>query len=131
MKKTFAILFTLVFGLVIISGCATNNTRQGAMLGAGAGTIAAVLANKSPVTSALLILGGTVLGGAIGNEMDEQARQASLQNPSKKVIMVEEEPSNSRTDCRKVTKKEWKNGKLISETTNEVCTGTRSSNTYE
>lgn len=130
MKKTFAILLTLVFGLVILSGCATNNTRQGAMLGAGAGTIAAVIADKSPVTSALLILGGAVLGGAIGNEMDEQARQASLQNPTKKVIMVEEEPT-ARTDCRKVTKKEWKGGKLISETTNEVCTGTRTSNTYE
>jgi len=129
MKKTIAILLTMVFGLVILSGCATNQTRQGAMVGAGAGTIAAVIANKSPVTSALLIMGGALLGGAVGNQMDEQARQASLQNPSNKVIMVEESPSE-RTDCKKVTKKEWKNGKLISETTSEVCTGKKTENSY-
>ena len=127
MKKLIAVL--LVLGLLVISGCATNQTRQGAMLGAGAGTIAAVIANKSPVTSALLIMGGALLGGAIGNSMDEQARQASIQNPSKKVVMIEEEPS-ARTDCRKVTKKEWKNGKMIAETTEEVCTGRKTENTY-
>lgn len=129
MKKLITIFMVMVFGLVILSGCATNQTRQGAMIGAGAGTIAAVIADKSPVTSALLIMGGALLGGAIGNEMDEQARQTSLQNPTKKVIMVEEEPT-AKTNCRKVTKKEWKGGKLISETTNEVCTGTMTTNTY-
>jgi chromate transport protein ChrA len=128
MKKLTAILMVMVLGLVI-SGCATNNTRQGAMMGAGAGTIAAVIANRSPVTSAILIMGGMLLGGAIGNEMDEQAKQASLRHPNKRVLIVEEEPTE-RTDCKKVTTKEWKNGKIIKETTREVCTGKKTSNTY-
>lgn len=129
MKKAIAIL--MVFGLVILSGCASNRTREGAAWGAGAGTIAAVLANRSTATSALLIIGGALLGGAIGNEMDEQerAKQASIQHPNKKVLLVEEE-STERTDCKKVTTKEWKNGKMIKETTREICTGKKTSNTY-
>lgn len=131
MKRAIAILMVMVFGLVILSGCASNRTREGAAWGAGAGTIAAVLANRSTATSALLIIGGALLGGAIGNEMDEQerAKQASIQHPNKKVLLVEEEPTE-RTDCKKVTTKEWKNGKMIKETTREVCTGKKTSNTY-
>jgi chromate transport protein ChrA len=128
MKK---LVIILSLSLILLIGCATNNTRQGAMLGAGAGTIAAVLADKSPATSALFILGGALLGGAIGNEMDEQerARQVSIQNPTKKIVMVEEEDTQ-RTDCKKVTTREWKNGKLLSETTQEVCTGKKTTSTY-
>ena len=129
MKRAIAIF--LVMGLIFISGCANNYTRQGAMMGAGAGTIAAVLADTSSPTSAILILGGALLGGAIGNEMDEQerARQASLQHTNKKVLLVEEEPTE-RTDCKKVTTTEWKNGNKIAEYTKEVCTGRKTSNTY-
>lgn len=121
MKKLIAIIMVMVFGLVILSGCATNRTREGAAWGAGAGTIAAVLLDKSTATSALLILGGALLGGAIGNEMDEQerARQVSMQNPNKKVLLVAEEPSNERTDCKKVTTTTWKNGKQIKTETKE------------
>ena len=121
----------IFFLLTMFGGCATNNTRQGAMMGAGAGTIAAVLANKSTATSALLILGGTVLGGLIGNQVDEQekARQLSIENPNNKIVMIEQEDTE-RTDCKKVTNREWKNGKLISETTQEVCTGKKKTNTY-
>lgn len=131
MKKLTAILMVMVFGLVILSGCATNNTRQGAALGAGAGTIAAVLANRSTATSALLIIGGALLGGAIGNEMDEQerAKQTSMQHPNKKVLLVEEE-STERTDCKKVTTTTWKNGKQMKTETREVCTGKKTTSTY-
>lgn len=129
--RAIAIIMVMVFGLVILSGCATNRTREGAAWGAGAGTIAAVLLDKSTATSALLILGGALLGGAIGNEMDEQerARQASMQHPNKKVLLVEES-ATERTDCKKVTTTTWKNGKQIKTETREVCTGKKTTNTY-
>ena len=129
--KKISLIMIIFFLLTMFGGCATNNTRQGAMMGAGAGTIAAVLANKSTATSALLILGGTVLGGLIGNQVDEQekARQLSIENPNNKIVMIEQEDTE-RTDCKKVTNREWKNGKLISETTQEVCTGKKKTNTY-
>jgi chromate transport protein ChrA len=132
MKKLIAIAIIGMFLLTTV-GCATNRTMQGAGVGAGAGTIASVIAGKSGKTSALLIMGGALLGGLIGNTLDQQAQQASMQpeNRNKSVIVVEEEPSNARTNCNKVTKKTWKNGSLISETTEEVCRGERQSNIYE
>ena len=132
MKKSICIL---IIGLFLIMGCASN-TMKGAGAGAGAGTIASVIAGKSGSTAALLIMGGALLGGAIGNvmdQMDEQAKTMSLQseNQNKTIMVVEEEPINSKTKCSKVTKRKWKNGKMISETIEEICTGNRKSNVYE
>ena len=129
MKKLTCLIIISMF---LIAGCASNAGR-GAGIGAGAGTIASVIAGKSGATAALLIMGGALLGGAIGTVMDEQAKAASLQpeNRGKQVMIIEESPINASTNCRKVTKKVWKDGNRISETTEEVCTGTRTSNSYE
>ncbi len=128
MKKITCIL---IIGLFLVMGCATN-TMRGAGWGAGAGTIASVISGKSGSTAALLIMGGALLGGAIGNVMDEQARQTSLQsgNRGKTVMVVEEEPIAS-TKCSKVTKRRWKDGEMIGETIEEICTGNRKSSSYE
>lgn len=129
MKKIIAILIVLSF--IMVTGCA-NYTQRGAGVGAGAGTIASVIAGKSGKTSALLILGGALLGGVIGNSMDEQEKRAmatSRNNPNKKVMLVEESPSE-KTNCRKVSTKTWKDGKLISEETREECTGKKTTHTY-
>ena len=127
MKKLIVILLISLFVL----SCAANSTQRGAMTGAGAGTIASVIAGKDGSTAALLILGGALLGGAIGNIMDEQARQTSLQsqNRNKTVMVVEEEPT-AKTNCTKVTKRKWKNGNMIGETVEEVCEGRKSSTVY-
>ena len=129
MKKIIIILIIGAF-LTVTFGCATH-TQRGAGIGAGAGTIASVIAGKKGSTAALLIMGGALLGGAIGSVMDEQARQASMQsqNYNKTVMVVEEEPS-SKTDCTKVTKRRWKNGKMIGETIEEICEGRKSSTIY-
>ena len=129
MKKLICLVVVSVF---LFAGCATH-TGQGAGVGAGAGTIASVIAGKSGTTAALLIMGGALLGGAIGASMDAQARNASLQseNRNKTIMVVEEEPTNASTNCSKVTTKKWKNGEVISEVTEEKCRGERKSNTYE
>jgi hypothetical protein len=129
MKKLLCLLIVVVFLAV---GCATN-TGRGAGLGAGAGTIASVIAGKSGSTAALLIMGGALLGGAIGQVLDVQAQQASIQpeNRGKTVMVVEENPDESQgTNCSKITKRSWKDGKLISETVEESCTGRKTTTTY-
>jgi len=130
MKKLIVIAIALMFLTV---GCATNRTMGGAGVGAGAGTIASVIAGKSGSTAALLIMGGALLGGVIGNTMDQQAQTMSQQpeNRGKSIVVVEESPTNASTQCRKVTKKTYKDGNRVSETTEEVCTGNRTSNVYE
>lgn len=131
MKKILCLLIIICF--LAVTGCATNRTMQGAGVGAGAGGIASVIAGKSGSTAALLIMGGALLGGLIGNTMDEQAKQASMQpeNRGKTVMIVEEHPNEGSTNCHKVTKKRWKDGNKLSETTEEVCRGKRKSNVYE
>lgn len=130
MKKLIIIAIIAMFLTV---GCATNRTMTGAGVGAGAGGIASVIAGKSGSTAALLIMGGALLGGLIGNTMDQQAQAMSQapENRGKSIVVVEEGPTNAQTKCRKVTKKTWKDGNRVNETTEEVCTGNRTSNVYE
>ena len=139
MKKLIVIAMIAMFLTV---GCATNRTMTGAGIGAGIGTIASVIAGKSGSTAALLIMGGALGGGLIGNTLDEQAKNASMQpqNRGKSVMVIEDGPTYAKsggntgsasTQCRKVTKKTWKDGNRVSETTEEVCTGNRTSNVYE
>lgn len=129
MKKSICILMIISF--LALTGCASNTMRGGA-LGAGAGGIASIIAGKSGSTAALLIMGGALLGGLVGNAMDEQAKAVSLQpqNRGKTVMVVEEHPNTGSTNCHKVTKRHWKNGKMTHETTEEVCTGNKQTQTY-
>jgi len=130
--KTKKLICIVTISLFLFIGCASN-TQRGAGIGAGAGTIASVIAGKDGTTAALLIMGGALLGGLIGNTIDEQAKSASLQpeNRNKTIMVVEEEPNKASTNCSKVTTKKWKNGNLISEVTEENCRGERKSNIYE
>jgi len=127
MKKLICLL---IIGVFLLVGCASH-TGRGAGIGAGAGTIASVIAGKSGSTAALLIMGGALLGGAVGLAMDEQAKQASMQpaNHNKTVMVIEEQPDQG-TKCTKVTKRRWKNGTMIGETIEEVCDGHKNSTTY-
>ena len=126
MKKLSIIL---LIGVFLFAGCA-NYTQRGAAIGAGAGTVTSVIAGKSGTTAALLIMGGALLGGIVGNSMDEEARKTSIQNPGRNVIQIEEHPNTGSTNCHKVTKKTWRDGKVVSNITEEVCTGNKRSNTY-
>jgi hypothetical protein len=127
--KKLACLLTIALFLFV--GCATNRTMQGAGAGAGAGGLASIIAGKSGSTAALLIMGGALLGGLIGNTMDQQAQQASMQpeNRGKTVMVIADEPKQG-TNCSKVTKRSWKDGKMINETIEEVCDGRKSTSNY-
>lgn len=127
MKKLICLL---IIGVFLLAGCASH-TGRGAGIGAGAGTIASVIAGKSGSTAALLIMGGALLGGAVGLAMDEQAKQVSMQpeNRGKTVMVIEEEP-NQGTKCTKVTKRRWKDGNMLNETIEEICDGHKSTSTY-
>lgn len=129
MKKLSCILAIVIF---FIGGCSSSRTMQGGAIGAGAGGIASIIAGKSGSTAALLIMGGALLGGLIGNAMDEQAKTASLQpeNRGKTVMVIEEHPTTQGTNCHKVTKRSWKDGELIGDTVEEVCTGNQKTSTY-
>lgn len=133
MRKLIVIAIIAMF---LTAGCATNKTMTGAGVGAGAGGLASVIAGKSGSTAGLLIMGGALLGGLIGNTMDQYDKQAQTtslqpQNRGQIVTQTVAAPTNANTNCRKVTTKKWKDGNRISEITEEVCTGNRTSNTYE
>lgn len=130
-KKLLAILLLGIFLLTTV-GCAANNTMRGGAYGAGAGGLASIIAGKSGSTAALLIMGGALLGGLIGNSMDEQAKSLSMQPDNRnKIVVAEEHHANTgSTNCHKVTKRHWKNGTMTHETTEEVCTGNKKTNTY-
>jgi hypothetical protein len=44
--------------------------------------------------------------------------------------IVNPQPPTGNTNCQKVTTRQWNNGSVVSERTEEVCRGTRSTATY-
>jgi hypothetical protein len=76
----------------------------------------------------------------IGNAVDQHdaaTREAATTN--KRVVYYDDQggvfeaipgPTDARTDCRKVTKREWKDGTLVSETIEEICEGNKSVRKY-
>jgi hypothetical protein len=128
MKKVICLLIVVA---LLSMGCTASRTMQGGAIGAGAGAIGSVIAGASGSSAALIIMGGALLGGVIGNIADEQAKRVSLQpeNRNKTVVVMENEPSTS-TNCTKVTKRYWKNGKMTSEVIEETCDGRKRTNTY-
>jgi hypothetical protein len=82
-----------------------------------------------------------MLGAIFGNAVDQQhqiAREAALTN--RRVVYYNDEndhaieaipgPEDEQTKCRKVTKREWEKGYLVSERVEEVCEGEKLTRTY-
>ena len=137
------IIFT---ALVLFISCATAhpdryNTQRGAAIGAGIGALSGGLIGRNG-RSALIGAGvGTLLGAIVGNAVDQQhqiAREAALTN--RRVVYYDDRndraieaipgPEDEQTKCRKVTKREWDKGHLVSERVEEVCEGEKLSRTY-
>ena len=80
MKKTFAILLTLVF---LLSGCATiqnmSKTAKGGAIGAGAGAVVGAVVGKLTGNTAVGAAVGAAVGGTagalVGKKMDKQAEE--------------------------------------------------------
>ncbi|MBW1722002.1 MAG: glycine zipper 2TM domain-containing protein [Deltaproteobacteria bacterium] len=144
MKKlwTLVIVLSVVF---ILTGCATvpqdrYNTQKGAAIGAGVGAIGGQIIGGNTESTLIGAAVGTLLGAIVGNAVDQSyqaSREAALTN--KRVVYYDNQggaveaipgPVNQSTKCRKVTKRVWKNGKLISETVEEICEGQKTTTEY-
>lgn len=144
--KNKMLLILLAGAMLFTTACATvprdrYNTQKGALIGAGAG---ALLGQAIGRNSGGTLLGagiGTLVGAIIGNAEDQgyaAAREAA--RTDKRVVYVDDHggaveaipgPSSRQgTDCRKVTKRTWNKGVLVSETVEEICEGERRSADY-
>jgi outer membrane lipoprotein SlyB len=144
MKNKLSILLVLCTIFTLVS-CATvpddrYNTQKGAVIGGGLG---ALLGQAIGGDSEATLLGagiGTVVGALAGNARDQEyqaARDAAAIN--KRVIYVDTQGRaveaipmqySQETNCRKVTKRQWDNGQLLSETVEEICEGEKRSRDY-
>ena len=144
MKKY--ILFFLILSVMFLSvSCATvpqdrYNTQKGAAIGAGLGALLGQAIGRDTEGTLLGAGIGTVFGAIAGNAVDQDyqaARDAAMLN--KRVVYVDNQgqaveaipvQSSQQTNCRKVTKRHWDNGQLISETTEEICEGENNTRDY-
>ena len=136
----------MVLALALLVSCATAhpdryNTQRGAAIGAGIGALSGALIGRNG-KGALIGAGvGTMLGAIVGNAVDQQhqiAREAALTN--RRVVYYDDRneraieaipgPEDEHTKCRKVTKREWEKGYLVSERVEEVCEGEKLTRTY-
>ena len=142
--KKMGIIFTLLAGLMLVS-CATTspdryNTQRGAAIGAGVGALAGQAIGRNTGGTLIGAAVGTLLGAIAGNAVDQDhqaAREAAATN--KRVVYYDDRggaveaypgPVDRQTDCRKVTKRVWDRGQLVSETVEEICEGSKTSRDY-
>jgi outer membrane lipoprotein SlyB len=144
MKKN--ILTIIILSVMFLSvSCATvpqdrYNTQKGAAIGAGIGALLGQAIGRDTEGTLLGAGIGTVVGAIAGNAVDQDyqaARDAAMLN--KRVVYVDEGgraveaipvQSSQETNCRKVTKRHWDNGQLISETVEEICEGEKTTKDY-
>ena len=140
------ILSIIIISLMFLSvSCATvpqdrYNTQKGAAIGAGIGALLGQAIGRDTEGTLLGAGIGTVVGAIAGNAVDQDhqaARDAVMLN--KRVVYIDDQgqaveaipvQGSQQTNCRKVTKRHWDNGQLISETIEEVCEGEKTSKDY-
>lgn len=117
------------------------NTQKGALGGAAAGAIAGQAIGRNTESTLIGLAIGTVFGGLAGNVVDQKnvaAREAArtgepavyYDGQGGRVEATPIGPVNQRTDCRKVRKRIWKDGQLVSDTVEEVCEATKTEPHY-
>jgi uncharacterized protein YcfJ len=143
--KKHRINFMLLFIMFLSVSCATvpedrYNTQKGAAIGAGIGALLGQAIGRDTEGTLLGAGIGTVVGAIAGNAVDQDyqaARDAAILN--KRVVYVDQQgraveaiprQETQQTNCRKVTKRHWDNGQLISETVEEICEGEKTSSDY-
>ncbi len=134
----------LLILLVAAASCAAPrhqyNTQRGAAIGAGLGAVAGQAIGRNTEATLLGAGIGTLLGAIAGNAVDQShqaAREAALTN--RRVVYYDDTggaleaipgPVDQHTKCRKVAKRVWENGNLVSEKTEEVCEGEKFATYY-
>lgn len=142
-KKLLSVLLLSIMFLSI--SCAPMyqdryNTQKGAAIGAGIGALLGQAIGRDTEGTLLGAGIGTVVGAIAGNAVDQDyqvARDADMLN--KRVVYVDNRgraveaipaQRSQLTNCRKVTKRHWDNGQMISEKIEEICEGERASKDY-
>lgn len=134
--KTRYLFIAFLFIFALSGGCVhvppdRYNTQRGAVIGAGAGALIGQAIGRNTEGTLIGLAAGTILGALVGNAVDQdyQAVRDAVQN-DKRVIYYDRQGSavevvphdgDEKTNCRKVTKRVWKDGELISETVEEIC----------
>ena len=135
MKRRYSFaLIVIVFAM--LGACAhvpmdRYNTQRGAMIGAGTGALMGQAIGGNTEGTLIGLAAGTILGALVGNAVDQDyqaARDAVRHNKpvvyyDRQGTAVEVTPqgASDRSNCRRVTKRVWRNGELISETAEEIC----------
>lgn len=117
------------------------NTQRGAAIGAGLGALSGQLIGRNTKSTLIGAGVGTLLGAIVGNAVDQHhqiVREAALTN--RRVVYYDHKkdhaieaipgPEDQHTKCRKVTKREWEKGYLVSERVEEVCEGEKLTSEY-
>ena len=143
--KKYLLSILLISVMSISVSCTTipedrYNTQKGAAIGAGIGALLGQAIGRDTEGTLLGAGIGTVVGAIAGNAVDQDyqaARDAAALN--KRVVYVDDQgraveaipvQGSQQTNCRKVTKRYWDNGQLISETVEEICEGEKTSKDY-
>ena len=145
MKTIKSGIFILI-GLTFITSCAGRqydrfNTQRGAAIGAGFGALTGQLIGRNTKSTLIGAGVGTLVGAIFGNAVDQErqiAREAAVTN--RRIVYYDQEedhaieaipgPEDQHTKCRKVTKREWDKGYLVSERVEEICEGEKLSSQY-
>jgi uncharacterized protein YcfJ len=145
--KNIVIAIGIAALLLSVVSCAPQysqdryNTQRGAAIGAAVGATYGGVIGRD-VEGVLIGSGvGTLLGAIIGNAVDQShqaAREAAMTN--KRIVYYDNQggaieaipgPSEKQqTNCRKITKRVWDNGRLTSETVEEICEGEKRTRDY-
>lgn len=143
--KTNILIVSILSVMLLTVSCATvpedrYNTQKGATIGAGIGALLGQAIGHDTEATLLGAGIGTVVGAVAGNAVDQDhqaSRDAAVLN--KRVVYVDDQgraveaipiQDSQQTNCRKVTKRHWDNGQLISETIEEICEGEKTTKDY-
>lgn len=145
MKTTLKGIVILIV-LALIASCAGRqydrfNTQRGAAIGAGFGALTGQLIGRNAKSTLIGAGVGTLVGAIVGNAVDQErqiAREAAVTN--RRIVYYDQAedhaieaipgPEDQHTKCRKVTKREWDKGYLVSEHVEEICEGEQLSRKY-
>ncbi len=144
--KKISYLLLILLTLAVLVSCAGRhshyyNTQRGAAIGAGVGALSGHLLGRNGRATLIGAGVGTLLGAVVGNAVDQRrqiAREAALSN--RRLVYYDRNedyaieaipgPKDQQTKCRKVTKREWDKGYLVSEKVEEICEGERLTREY-
>ena len=139
MRKLLTLI--LIIALIFTISCAeTNNPRvvDSAMLGAALGGAAGAMLPKSKNRWRSGVIGAAIGAAALGGmaAIEEAEREAVRQNrpvvinQNGSTTRIDPLPTNQKTRCRKIRRRTWRNGRLVSDTIEEVCNSEKVENSY-